>query len=213
MNDHSPSASPSTAADLAYLRGLAAAGQDAPLMAGPYLVAGGSWFAAASLVQWVTLRELVGLSQSSAILAWLIAAAGFAVHLAVLVRRDRAKVENTNNRAINSVWTGIGFSIFAFWLGVTIIAYRTGEMVVLNSISLYVIGAYGVGWILAAAMTGRDWMRVNGIFALITVPVLGALVGTGQEYLAYAIALVLTAVVPGIRIMREAAAKKIAAPV
>jgi hypothetical protein len=39
--------------------------------------------------------------------------------------------------------------------------------------------------------------------ALLTVPVLGALVGTGQEYLAYAIALVLTAIVPGLRIMRE----------
>jgi hypothetical protein len=29
-------------------------------------------------------------------------------------------------------------------------------------------------------------------------------VGTGQEFLAYAIALVLTVIVPGVRIMREA---------
>lgn len=37
--------------DLSFLRTLAERGLDAPLMAGPYLIAGGSWFAAASLVQ------------------------------------------------------------------------------------------------------------------------------------------------------------------
>ena len=37
--------------DLSFLRTLAERGLDTPLMAGPYLIAGGSWFAAASLIQ------------------------------------------------------------------------------------------------------------------------------------------------------------------
>jgi hypothetical protein len=196
---------PSSAADLSYLRTLAAAGQEEPLTAGPYLVAGGGWFAAASLVQWPPLRDLLGLSPQLATLAWLVAAVGFAVHLTVLLRRDRGRVENHSNRAINAVWSGIGFAIFAFWVGIAVMAWRRGDAFLMNSISLQVMSLYAVGWFVAAAMTGQGWMRFNGIMALTTVPVLGLLVGTGHEYIAYAVALVLTAVVPGLRLMRAAA--------
>jgi hypothetical protein len=47
-------------------------------------------------------------------------------------------------------------------------------------------------------------MKANAFFALLTVPVLGFFVGTGHEYLVYAIALLLTAVVPGVRLSRLA---------
>lgn len=202
--DSSTNVSP--ASDLAYLRALAAAGKEAPLMAGPYLIAGGGWFAAASLIQWPVIRDLIGLSQSEALIGWLLAAAGFAVNLTVLVRRDRSKVENNANRAVNTVWTAIGFGIFAFWLGVAIMAYRSGNAFVMNSIALHVLSVYGVGWAVASAVTGRGWMQFNAMMALLTVPVLGLLTGTGDEFLAYAIALVLTAVVPGVRLVREARA-------
>lgn len=195
----------SASADLSYLRSLATAGQDAPLMAGPYLVAGGGWFAAASLVQWPPLRDLLGLGPQQAVLAWLVAALGFAVHLAVLLRRDRGRAENHSNRAINAVWSGIGFAIFAFWVGIAVMAWRRGDAFLMNSISLQVLSLYAVGWFVAATMTGQSWMRVNALFVLVTVPTLGMLVGTGHEYIAYAIALVLTAVHPGHRLMRAAA--------
>ena len=48
--------------NLAFLRQLAHSGKEAPLMGGPYLIAGGAWFAAASLLQWPPLRDLLGLS-------------------------------------------------------------------------------------------------------------------------------------------------------
>ena len=47
--------------NLAFLRQLATAGKDAPLMAGPYLIASGGWFGAASLLQWPPIREWLGL--------------------------------------------------------------------------------------------------------------------------------------------------------
>jgi hypothetical protein len=43
------------------------------------------------------------------------------------------------------------------------------------------------------------------MIALAAVPVLGLLVGTGHEYIVYAIALVATAVRPGHRLTRAAA--------
>lgn len=147
---------------------------------------------------------MLGLDAGQAVLAWLLAAAGFAVHLTVPLRRDRGRPENSSNRAVNAVWSGIGWCIFAFWVGAAIMSYRKGDAFLMNAISLHVLAVYGVGWTVAAVMTGRGWMQFNAAMAPLTVPVLGALVGTGQEYLAYAIALVLTVIVPGVRIMREA---------
>ena len=190
--------------NLAFLRRLAHAGQEAPLMAGPYLVAGGAWFGAASLVQWPLLRDLIGLSFGQATFAWLVAAVGFAVHLALLIRQDRHRVENAANRVVNAAWMGVGLGIFAFWLGVAAMAWQRSDGFVMNTIILQVLTVYGIAWIIAAAATGQGWMKANAFFALLTVPVLGAFVGTGHEYLVYAIALVLTAVVPGVRLSRLA---------
>jgi hypothetical protein len=63
---------------------------------------------------------------------------------------------------------------------------------------------YGIGWLVAAAITREGWMTFTAIAAFGTVPVLGLVVGTGHEYLIYAIALVLTAVIPGVRLLRKA---------
>ena len=190
--------------NLAFLRQLAHSGKEAPLMAGPYLIAGGAWFAAASLLQWPPLRDLLGLSLTQATFAWLIAAAGFALHLTVLIRRDRHKVENSANRVVNASWVGVGLGIFAFWLGVAAMAWQRGDAFVMNTISLQVLSVYGIAWMIAGAATGQGWMKANAFFALLTVPVLGLFAGTGHEYLVYAIALVLLAVVPGVRLSQQA---------
>ena len=190
--------------NLAFLRQLAHAGKEAPLTAGPYLIAGGAWFGAASLIQWPLIRDILGLSMERGALAWLVAAAGFALHLALLVRRDRHQVENAANRIVNASWMGVGLGIFAFWLGVAAMAWQRGDAFVMNTISLQVLTVYGIAWIIAGAATGQGWMKANAFFALLTVPVLGAFVGTGHEYLVYTIALVLTALVPGVRLSRLA---------
>ena len=190
--------------NLAFLRQLAHAGKEAPLMAGPYLMAGGAWFAAASLLQWPPLRDLLGLSLPQATLSWLIAAAGFALHLTVLIRRDRHKVENSANRVVNASWMGVGLGIFAFGLGVAAVAWQRGDAFVMSTISLQVLSVYGIAWMITGAATGQGWMKANAFFALLTVPVLGLFAGTGHDYLVYAIALVLLAVVPGVRLSQQA---------
>ena len=139
--------------NLAFLRQLAHAGKEAPLMGGPYLIAGGAWFAAASLLQWPLLRDLLGLSLTQATFAWLIAAAGFALHLTVLIRRDRHKVENSANRVVNASWVGVGLGIFAFWLGVAAMAWQRGDAFVMNTISLQVLSVYGIAWMITGAAT------------------------------------------------------------
>ena len=189
--------------NLAFLRQLAHAGKEAPLMAGPYLIAT-VWFVAASMLQWPPLRDLLALSLMQASLTWFIAAAGFALHLFALIRFDRHKVENSANRVVNTSWTGVGLGIFAFWVGVAAMAWQRGDAFMMNTIGLQVLSVFGIAWMIAGAATGQGWMKANAFFALLTVPVLGLLAGTGHEYLAYAIALVLLGVVPGVRLSRQA---------
>ncbi|MFM7707279.1 MAG: hypothetical protein ACKO9D_04540, partial [Gammaproteobacteria bacterium] len=119
-----PSVQP--AEDLAFLRDLAESGRDAPFGGGDYLIAGGGWFALASLVVWAGAQGLFGLSLPSAHLVWLIAAVGSAGSLVYLIRRDRGLPQTTTNRALGAVWSALGWGIFAFWLGSFVLAERSG---------------------------------------------------------------------------------------
>ena len=87
---------------LSFLRSLALAGQDAPLNCGPYLVAGGAIFGAASLMHWGIDNGWVASPGPAYMLAWIIAAIVFSAFLFVQVRRDRGRAESAFNRAINA---------------------------------------------------------------------------------------------------------------
>jgi hypothetical protein len=128
---------------------------------------------------------------------------GFAATLAYLLRRDRGRVETAANRALGMAWAAIGWSILAFCTGAAVMAYR-GQPFALNTITMFVVSVYGIGWALAATITRQGWMSVTAFFTFLTVPVFGALVGSGQEFLAYAITLVLIAVIPGLHLRAAA---------
>ena len=202
-----PSAQP--ADDLAFLRDLAEAGRDVPFGGGDYLVAGGGWFALASLVIWFGSQGLFSLSLPSAHLVWLIAAVGFAGSLVYLIRRDRGLPETTTNRALGAVWSAIGWGIFAFWLGSFVLAERSGAEAigpVMSTIPLHVLSAYGVAWSAYRLISRQHWAGWVAAASFIAVPVMAAAQGTGHEYLVYALVIVATAVLPGLRLRAAARA-------
>ena len=203
-----PSASPAKAAeDLAFLRDLAEAARQTPFGGGDYLIAAGGWFALASILVWLGAQGVFGPALPSAHFAFPISGLGFAATLAYLLRRDRGRVETAANRALGMAWAAIGWSILAFCAGAMVMAYR-GQPFALNTITMFVCSVYGIGWALAATITRQGWMSVTAFCCFFTAPIFGALAGTGQEFLAYAIALVLIAVMPGFRL--RAAAHRLA---
>lgn len=205
MSETSRPSDPSAKAaeDLAFLRDLAEAARNAPFRGGDYLIAAGGWFALASLVVWLGAQGVLGPSRSLAYFAFPICGLGFAGRLAYLLRRDRGRVETAANRALGMAWAAIGWSILAFCTGAAVMAYR-GQPFALNTITMFVVSVYGIGWALAATITRQGWMSVTAFFTFLTVPVFGALVGSGQEFLAYAITLVLIAVIPGLHLRAAA---------
>lgn len=205
MSETSRPSDPSAKAaeDLAFLRDLAEAARNTPFRGGDYLIAAGGWFALASLVVWLGALGVLGPSRSLAYFAFPICGLGFAATLAYLLRRDRGRVETAANRALGMAWAAIGWSILAFCTGAAVMAYR-GQPFALNTITMFVVSVYGIGWALAATITRQGWMSVTAFFTFLTVPVFGALVGSGQEFLAYAMTLVLIAVIPGLHLRAAA---------
>jgi hypothetical protein len=205
MSETSRLSDPSAKAaeDLAFLRDLAEAARNTPFRGGDYLIAAGGWFALASLVVWLGAQGVLGPSKSLAHFAFPTCGLGFAGTLAYLMRRDRGRIETAANRALGMAWAAIGWSIFAFCAGAVVMAYR-GQPFVLNTITLFVVSVYGIGWALAAIITRQGWMSVTAFLTFLAVPLFGALAGTGQEFLAYGIALILIAVLPGFRLRAAA---------
>jgi hypothetical protein len=197
---------PSPASDVAYLRELAEAGRQAPPDGGPYLVAGGGWFALASLAIGAGDAGLIPASSSLPGVAMLVAFAGFAVSMALLMRRDRGKVQNDANRFVGAAWSAIGIAIFFFWVAVTIVAARTGEGFIMNTISLMVLAAYGTAWRLTGEVFGKGLSNAVTGLCFASMLVVAAAIGTPWMWLAYAAALVLCAVLPGLALMRKARA-------
>jgi hypothetical protein len=194
---------PSPASDVAYLRELAEAGRQAPPDGGPYLVAGGGWFALASLAIGAGDAGLIPASPSLPGVAMLVAFAGFAVSMALLMRRDRGKVQNDANRFVGAAWSAVGISIFFFWVAVMIVAARTGEGFIMNTISLMVLAAYGAAWRLAGEVFGKGLSNAVTGLCFASMLVVAMAIGTPWMWLAYAAALVLCAVLPGLALMRK----------
>lgn len=197
-----------TTRDLDYLRRLAEAGRHAPLSAGPYLVAGGGWFGFSSLV--MGLLELAGNPTSVNFVGavFLAAALGFGLHLFFLIRRDRATAETNSNAAINAAWTAAGCGIFAFWVAATIVAIRHQSGLFFSAIPLVVLVVYGIAWWVAAVVSRQPWMK--GVVAATYAGLLGVALAIGTRYvwLAYAVALLGTALVPGLKLVRTAARER-----
>lgn len=194
----------SPAENLSFMRSLAEAGRDAPLTAGPYLVAGGGWFGAASLL--IGLHDMGFFALQANLMAALMlgATAGFAVTLYLLIRRDNRHVPNMTNRIVGAAWSAVGFGIFAFFVAVAIVAARSGNGFIMNSIALAVLTLYGAAWQLTGAVTGQRWMTGVTILTFTSLLIVAAAIGTPYAWIAYAVALALSAVVPGLYLVRLA---------
>jgi hypothetical protein len=122
LMDRSPATSPKD--DLAFLRTLAEAGRDVPLVCGPYFLVAGCVFALASFAAFgLTLRPAPPVALTG---IWLAAGVIYAILVSRLNRRAAvvAGTTATINHAISTVWMGLGWGIAAMFAGSMILAWR-----------------------------------------------------------------------------------------
>jgi len=198
------------AADIAWMRRLAEESADEPMQGASILMTAGLVFGVASLFHWAQITDLVPTEDGPILgLGWLVATGVFLLILTVILARLKRAggVMTAGNRASGTVWSALGWGIFALFGAMAALGWRTGEQGALIALALLpsvIMVFYGIGWAVSAAMyrSRSMWGLAFGSFA--AAPVLAAFTGQAEQYLVYAAALFLLMALPGWLLMRGA---------
>ena len=197
------------AADIAWMRRLAEEGAAAPMQGASILMSAGLIYGAASLFHWAQISGVFPTSGLAIGIGWLAATALFLLTLAVVIPRLKRDggVMTAGNRASATVWSALGWGIFALFLSMAAVGWRSGEAGALLALSLSISAImvfYGIGWAVTAAMYRSRMLWGLAVASFAAAPLLAALTGLDEQYLAYAAALFLLMALPGFLLMRGA---------
>lgn len=197
------------AADIAWMRRLAEEGQRAPMQGASILFGAGLIYGVASLAHWAVVSGAAGLDRSAVSFVWLGATLLFLALLVVAIPaiKRAGRVETSANRAAGTAWASVGWSIFALSASMAVVGLRLGEEAALVSVALIpsvIMVFYGGGWAVTAAMQRSKTLWGLAVASFAAAPLLAALTGTAEQYLAYAVALFLLMALPGFLLMRAA---------
>ncbi len=199
------------AADIAWMRNLAEEGAGTPFQGASILMSAGLIYSVASLIHWAQISGLVELPGIAVGIVWLIATGLFLATLVFLIARlkRREGVITSGNRASSTVWSALGWGIFAMFASLTALGYQLGEDAILLGAALIpsiIMVFYGIGWAVTATMHRNRilWWLMAGSF--LAAPLLALMAGQDAQYLAYAAALFLLMALPGWVLMRQARA-------
>ena len=174
----------SLSSDLAYVRDLAEAGQNAPLLGGRFLVMWGGLVSLAYTGHYLIATDAFGLPSFSYLVLWLGfgLVGGIGQYLLVAAMRDKPGGASTGNRVQSVLWTTSGFFLFVYFVGLMVRFFFTGEGVEGFYWSVpMVLGLYGIGQFVTGAMTGSVALKFAGVAAF--AGVLAATFLTGTEYI------------------------------
>ena len=192
--------------DLAYMRGLADDGRQPSRRGGVILATGGFTFAAASVAAWGCLSgRLPGGAQS----VWAPWTAATLVFYAVLFVQQRAlKREGRCATPAPSglsglAWAAVGGAMFSLILAAAAASWAMRSERVWALIPSVFTALYGAGWTVAAAASGRDWMRNLALASFAGAVAIAFTANSTAVWLAYAAALALLGGAPGLVLARD----------
>ena len=198
-------------ADIAWLRQLAEENGTAPMRGASILLAAGIIYGLTSLLHWAHMTGLITPRLVGAGMEWLIATGLFLVVNVILILRMRRSegIRTAGQRAIGTVWAGVGCGIFFLFASMFAVSARMGADQ--NSMMFWMVPSiimvfYGLGWSVTAAMLKSGPLWILGIASFIAAPALGVLSGEPAQYLGYAAALFLLMALPGFLLMRQSKA-------
>lgn len=195
----------SLSSDLAYVRDLAEAGQNAPLLGGRFLVMWGGLVTLAYTGHYLIATDAFGLPSFSYLVLWLGfgLVGGIGQYLLVAAMRDKPGGASTGNRIQSVLWTTSGFFLFVYFVGLMTRVFFTGEGIEGFYWSVpMVLGLYGIGQFVTGAMTGSVALKFAGIAAFAGVLAATFLTGTEYIWLVGAASAFAAVFVPGLLMMR-----------
>lgn len=191
--------------DIAFMRALAQEGSSAPLLGGSILVAAGLIFGGASVVHWAVITDILVVSPWAFPIIWFGALILFLGTLTVLNRRMRGRpgASSPGNRASGTAWAAVGWTIFAISLSLMIIGIRARSEIPMLVFPSLILGLYGMGWSVAAAMSKKRWIWLTAVGSYAAALVVAWFAIEPMVYLVYGTALLLLAALPGYVLMRQ----------
>lgn len=199
-------ASPGTlSSDLAYVRDLAEAGQNAPLLGGRFLVMWGGLVSLAYAGHFLIATGTFGLAPSALWMLWVAMGiiGGAGQFLLVSALRGKPGGASTGNRVQSVLWSTAGIFLFVYFVGLMARVLFTGEGIEGFYWSVpMVLGLYGIGQFLTGAMTGSSALKFAGIAAFAGVLAATFLTGTEYIWLVGAGSAFTAVFIPGLLMMR-----------
>ncbi|MDP2260775.1 MAG: hypothetical protein Q8J89_13775 [Caulobacter sp.] len=191
--------------DIAFMTALAREGSSTPLLFGRVMVSAGLIFGLGSVGHWMIDSGVLQVSPWFFMVNWLGAAALFGVAMTLILRRARSQpgFNAGVNKATGAAWSGVGFAIFAAWLGMTAIGLTSGNWQVMDVFPVLIFALYGAAWFVAGVLSGAGWIKLTALGSFAGAVLMGALSGTSWLMLGYAAGLLLLAVLPGLILMRQ----------
>lgn len=191
--------------DIAFMRALAEEGSQTPLLGGGVMALAGLIFGGASVVHWLIQSEILRVPPWFFMVNWVSAGVIFGIICTLLIRRSNQKPGATSpvNKATSSAWSAVGFAIFATFVSITAVAYVTKSEAVFYVFPVMILALYGAAWTVAADMSHKLWIRGVALASFAAAVGMGLMAGHPMQMLAYAAALILLALVPGLILLRQ----------
>ena len=186
--------------DLAFMRALAQEGRRAPLLIGHNLMVGGIVYGTTSLLAGAIATHLIALPRFWATAIWIVVTPVYMVYC--YVRRTQWRscqpgATAITNRAVHAAWRGIGYAALTLGLAAGIASYEMKTMAPFGLFPSIVMALYGLGWLVAAAMSETKWLRAVSVVSFIAALPLALVANSDASFLVTAAALYLLMAFPG----------------
>lgn len=193
--------------DLAYLKSLAEAGANAPLIGGRYLLVWGGLSVIATIAHGLVLTGTLPLEPPYIGVIWMIYGVVGGAASAFLGRGLAGKpgAMSTANRVSRAAWTSVGLGIFAYVLALVLwVSVFQAPVLLFDSILTIAFFGYGFAFSVTASLSGRRWLYGPALLSGLAAIVTPVFYGTAELYFLSAAAIAVSAVVPGfVMVMRE----------
>ena len=192
--------------DIAFLKSLVDEGGGTARTGGRIIATAGVVYGVAAIVHWLVQTGRIVPSGPIGEWAFPIIWSGasivfFAILFTLKSRSDAPRASGA--RASGVAWTGVGWTIFAMAASMAIVCWRAHSAVPTLLFPSLILGLYGLGWMVAAAVARKSWIWLTAIGSYLMALVLAWFSVTDSMMLIYAAALALLAVAPGVVMMRQ----------
>jgi hypothetical protein len=188
--------------DIAFLRDMAEAGRDRPMVGGSILFAAGLIYGAASLTVW-------GLLAAGRLENWMyggVFLAATVVYLVALAALLRAvpKTGSAYQIATGVAWSAVGWAIFGIGVSLGVVAWRLQIPNLMSAFPCILMALYGASWLVAGTLMRRGWMKVVAAGAFLVGLACAWFVDQPTGWLLFGVGLLALLAAPGAVLMRQA---------